>query len=143
RLAWWKEIAAYTLHGDYFWTGKGFGVNLADDDGFQVMEDHSLRSPHNASLMLLARAGVPGLTIWLVVQLGWALLISSALLRSVRTGEYEWSGLFLFLLAYWLAFMINGMFDVFLEGPMGGIWFWSLYGIGLAARHAWKHYPEL
>jgi len=25
----------YTIHGRYFWTGKGFGVNLADDDGFR------------------------------------------------------------------------------------------------------------
>ena len=26
----------YTVFGDYFWTGKGFGINLADDDGFQT-----------------------------------------------------------------------------------------------------------
>jgi hypothetical protein len=143
RLAWWGEIVNYTLHGDYLWTGKGFGVNLADDDGFQVMADHSLRSPHNASLMLLARTGVPGFVLWLSVQLGWAFAIGSALLHSLRAGHTEWSGLFLFLLCYWVAFMINGMFDVFLEGPMGGIWFWSLYGIGLAARRLWIHNPEL
>jgi hypothetical protein len=143
RLAWWGEIASYTLHGPYFWQGKGFGVNLADDDGFQVMEDHSLRSPHSAHLMILARTGVPGLAIWIILQFGWALAIGSALLRALRAGEHQWTGVFFFLLAYWLAFMINASFDVFLEGPMGGIWFWSLYGIGLAALRLWKLDPQL
>ena len=60
RLDWWATIVDYTIHGDYFWEGKGFGINLADDDGFQVdLEDHSLRSPHNGHLTILARAGVP------------------------------------------------------------------------------------
>jgi hypothetical protein len=29
--------------------------------------------------------------------------------------------------------MVNASFDVFLEGPTGGIWFWSLFGLGIAA----------
>jgi hypothetical protein len=143
RLAWWGEISSYTLHGPYFWKGKGFGINLADDDGFQVMEDHSLRSPHSAHLMILARTGVPGLALWIVLQFGWAFAIGSALLRTLRAGEHQWTGVFFFLLAYWLAFMINASFDVFLEGPMGGIWFWSLYGIGLATLRLWKLDPQL
>jgi hypothetical protein len=28
---------------------------------------------------------------------------------------------------------VNGGFDVFLEGPQGGIWFWSIMGFGMAA----------
>ena len=32
REAWWREIENYTLHGSYFWTGKGFGVNLSQAD---------------------------------------------------------------------------------------------------------------
>ena len=42
RLDWWKEIVTYTINGKYFWTGKGFGVNLADDDGFQVLSSGTL-----------------------------------------------------------------------------------------------------
>ena len=26
RLFWWDTITDYTMHGDYFWTGKGFGA---------------------------------------------------------------------------------------------------------------------
>lgn len=143
RLQWWTEITHYTLKGPYFWTGKGFGINLADDDGFQVMDDHSLRSPHNGHLMILARAGVPGLALWLILQLGWAATIAGALRRSVRDGQHDWAGVFLLLFCYWIALVVNGAFDVYLEGPMGGIWFWSVYGIGLAAVFIWRHYPEL
>ena len=36
RLEWWKVIFDYTFNGPYFWTGKGFGINLADADGFII-----------------------------------------------------------------------------------------------------------
>ena len=63
--------------------------------------------------------------------------------RSRRLGEHPWPELFLFLLGYWLAFMINASFDVFLEGPMGGIWFWTVYGVGLAAVWLYKYHPAV
>ena len=31
RMDWWHEIVRYTIRGKYFWGGKGFGINLADD----------------------------------------------------------------------------------------------------------------
>jgi len=132
RLQWWQTIIGYTIYGDYFWTGKGFGINLADDDGFQVNQDHSLRSPHNSHLTVLARMGVPGFTIWVVLQIWFAiaLLRASALARRVR--KDWWARLDLWLFAYWLAFVVNGCFDVFLEGPHGGISFWCLFGFGIA-----------
>jgi hypothetical protein len=37
------------------------------------------------------------------------------------------------VLAYWLASFINMSFDVYIEGPQGGIWFWSIVGFGIAA----------
>jgi hypothetical protein len=133
RLEWWGDICNYTLRGNYFWTGKGFGINLADDDGYQVEDDGSLRNPHNGHLTMLARGGVPGLVLWLLVQLVWGWGVLKSFVQSRRAGEVRWSGLFLFLMAYWLAFMINTTFDVFIEGPVAGIWFWTIYGVGLAA----------
>jgi hypothetical protein len=143
RLDWWHDILKYTLGGKYFWDGKGFGINLADDDGYQVEEDASLRDPHNGHLNMLARAGVIGLILWVLVQLSWVCSLLLGYSRSQRQGERRWASLFLFLLAYWLAFMINAAFDVFLEGPMGGIWFWTVYGVGLAASWLYKHNPEV
>jgi hypothetical protein len=46
-------------------------------------------------------------------------------------GRDNWAVLNLWILCYWLAFMINGAFDVFLEGPQGGIWFWCIFGFGM------------
>lgn len=142
RLEWWNTIYQYTFHGKYFWNGKGFGVNLADDDGFQVMSDHSLRSPHNGHLTILARTGVPGFALWVAAQLAWALMIFDAFIRAARAKERRWMGIFVCLLAYWAAFIANISFDVFLEGPVGGIWFWVLFGVGLAAARIHKYHPE-
>jgi hypothetical protein len=131
RLAWWTRIKEYTLHGDFFWTGKGFGVNLADDDGFQVSPDHSLRSPHNAHLMLLARTGVPGEVLWLLLQGAFGIAMVASYRRARRESQERLAQLSLWVLAYWIAFLVNASFDVFLEGPQGDIWFWSLFGVGI------------
>jgi hypothetical protein len=132
RLLWWETIVDYTVFGEHFWTGKGFGINLADADGFQVFWDRSLRSPHNGHLTLLARAGVPGLVLWILLQGSFAWSLFRAHWRDRLAGRREWADLSLWVLLYWLAFMVNATFDVFLEGPHGGIWFWSVFGIGLA-----------
>jgi hypothetical protein len=131
RLRWWAEIVNYTIHGPYFWTGKGYGVNLADADGFQLGEGN-LRSPHNGHLTILARSGVPGFAAWVILQLTFALSLMRAYFRATRAGQVLWARLNLWTLAYWAAFMVNAGFDVYLEGPQGGIWFWSLFGFGLA-----------
>jgi hypothetical protein len=135
RKRWWSEIVDYTVHGPYFWQGKGFGVNLADDDGFQSSDD-SLRSPHNAHMTILARMGVPGLILWLLLQgvFGWSLL--RALFRARARGEVFWARIDSWLFVYWAAMLVNMTFDVYLEGPQGGIWFWSIFGLGLAALAA-------
>ena len=39
------------------------GINLADEYGYQVMADHSLRSPHSAHMTVLARMGAPGFAL--------------------------------------------------------------------------------
>jgi hypothetical protein len=144
RLRWWGDIADYTLFGPHFWGGKGFGVNLADDDGYQgTAWEGQLRSPHNGHLTMLARAGVPGLALWLLVHLAWAAEVINRYFQAKAAGRRRWQGAFLFLLAYWAAFMANASFDVFIEGPMGGIWLWTVYGVGLAATWAYRHHPEI
>lgn len=144
RLKWWNKIINYTFNGEYFWTGKGFGVNLADDDGFQVKDkDQSqLRSPHNGHLCILARAGVPGMVMWCSMHLIWLTCIANAWYVSYRNKHAQWSRLFLVLLVVQVGMIINASFDVYLEGPMGGIWFWSCFGIGLASLWIYKHQPQ-
>jgi hypothetical protein len=143
RVNWWRDIRDYTVNGKYFWTGKGFGINLADDDGYQVLSDGSLRSPHSVHMMVLARAGVPGVALWGLTQLVFGCGITAAHFRCRRLGHDRWARLFLFVGTYWLVLLINGSFDVFIEGPMGGIWFWTVIGVGLAALGLYRQRPEL
>ena len=139
RLLWWNEILNYTFFGEHFWQGKGFGINLANDDGLQVLEDDdSLRSPHNGHMTFLAREGVPGFMIWIALQLAWAGSVIASYRSSKRNGHRLWSNFFLFQLAYWSAFVVNASFDVYLEGPVGGIWFWTVFGVGLGAVYIYK-----
>ena len=131
RLAWWNSIVDYTVHGKYFWTGKGFGLNIAHDD--RSVPAHSLtRSPHNGHLTILARAGVPGAMLWGLLQLGFALTMLAGFIRAHQLGESLRASLFAWVLGYWLAFLVNATFDVYLEGPQGGIWFWCVVGFGFA-----------
>lgn len=143
RMRWWTDIIDYTFHGKHFWSGKGYGINLATDDGYQVEEEESLRSPHNGHMTVLARSGVPGFAIWVVVQLSWAFMIVRSYFLAWKHKHMNWSGLFMFLGAYWAAFMANTTFDVFLEGPMGGIWFWCIYGAGIGSAYLYRRYPDL
>lgn len=147
RLQWWGAIIGYTIKGEYFWTGKGFGINLAEDDGFltqqSVQRGAPTRNPHSSHLMMLARAGVPGLLLWLIVQLSWAWVVLRACLESRRARDYAWSGIFVFLLAYWAAFLVDGSFNLSIESPYQGIWFWVLFGAGIAAVHIYRTRPEI
>ncbi len=145
RINWWTKIVNYTVYGDHFLTGKGFGISLATDDGFQGTEGPSrfTRSPHNGHLTMLARAGVPGFLLWVGVHLCWSGMILRAFFESRRNSQRTWASLFLFLFSYWLAIMVNASFDVVLENPMGGIWMWTLYGVGLGATWIHRHQPEI
>ena len=143
RMRWWKDIINYTVHGKYFWMGKGFGINLANDDGYQVEAEESLRSPHNGHMCMLARSGVPGFSIWILTQGIWGVMIVQSYLKARRSRHMNWSGMFMFLGSYWAAFMANASFDVFLEGPMGGIWMWCIYGAGIGCAYLYKRYPNL
>jgi hypothetical protein len=130
RLVWWGKIIDYTFHGQYFWLGKGFGVNLGDDDGFPS-PDRTLRSPHNTHMDVLARMGVPGFLLWLVLQGGFAILLLRALLAHRRARDMQLAAVAAWVLAFWVAIMVNTSFDPYIEGPQGGIWFWALVGLGL------------
>jgi hypothetical protein len=142
RVRWWNTIVDYTVNGPYFWTGKGFGINLADADGFQVLSDDSLRAPHSTHLEILARAGVPGLLLWLAFQIGFAVSLLRAAFRSYRTAP-AWLPVLGWVFVYWLAAIIDGSFDVYLGGPQGGIWFWSVIGLGIAAIRLSAEEPHL
>jgi len=142
RLRWWNAIIDYTFRGPYFWTGKGFGMGLAEADGFVVGLETGgpmVRSPHNVHLTLLARIGVPGFVLWLATLLAWFGMLFHALLRARLRGDAAWAKIFVWVICYGLAMIIDASFDVALEGPMLGIWFWSLFGFGIGASMIYRY----
>ena len=143
RLEFWNRIINDTFYGQYFWTGKGFGINLVSDYGMNIDAEETVRAPHNGHMTMLARAGVPGFTLWLIVHLGWAAGMVDGYVRARIAGRKVWAGLFMWVLIYWLMIVINCSFDPYIEGPMGGVWLWSIYGVGVAAMWLRKTEPDL
>ena len=142
RLDWWNIIINDTIYGPHFWTGRGFGLNLADADGFGDSRNvRPLRSPHNVHLTILARAGVPGLVLWGTLLASWFGMVMRAMWTARRHGQTDWAGLFLFTASYAMAILINATFNVALEGPMQGIWFWCLLGFGLGSVMVYRAQP--
>ena len=132
RLDWWGQIIGYTFGGEFFWTGKGFGADLAEEDGF-LGAAVGLRSPHNATMTALARMGVPGLILWVSFHLGFGIAMLNGYIAARRRGDEFWAPIIGWLLIYWGAGVVNGSFDVYWEGPQGAIWMWTIIGLGLAA----------
>ncbi|MCA6122019.1 O-antigen ligase family protein [Bradyrhizobium sp. WSM 1704] len=142
RLEWWTIIVNDTVFGSNFWTGRGFGLNLADADGFQHRKDPNsppLRSPHSVHMTILARAGVPGLALWALFIAAWSAALAVASRAARRSGEQAWSGLFIFIGCYAASFVINASFDVAIEGPVQGIWFWCLIGFGIGSVMVYRY----
>jgi hypothetical protein len=144
RLEWWDLIVKDTVFGDNFWTGRGFGLNLSIADGFQDTDPENLgrpplRSPHNVHMTMLARAGVPGLVLWALLIVSWLGLIMKEMLTARRRRQEHWAHLFLFIACYFTAILITASFDVVLEKPMLGIWFWCLFGFGLGSAMIYRY----
>jgi len=142
RLRWWKAIEDYTFHGPYFWTGKGFGMGLAEEDGFVVGKEFGtpiVRSPHNAHYTLLARMGVPGFVLWVALNVAWSFMMLRHWAMARHRGDVQWAKIFIWIGCYEFAALINATFDVALEGPMQGIWFWALFGFGIATTMVYRY----
>lgn len=135
RLQWWSKILDYTVFGPHFWTGKGFGINLAWSDGIREATDeegYPLRSPHNSHLTILARTGVPGFLLWVTFLSVFGISMLRGYWRARSIGLDWLARVNLWVIGFWVAFLVNMSFTVYLEGPHGGIWFWSLVGFGIA-----------
>lgn len=143
RLTWWERIIDDTIFGAHFLTGRGFGVNLSQVAGMSYLVEATTRSPHSIHFTLLARTGVIGLFIWIGLQISWFLHVLRYYRAAKSRGHRTWTALFVFLIAYWLGMLANASFDVYVEGPMGGIWFWTIFGLGVAAAKLYERFPDL
>lgn len=123
RLVWWAKLLNESFTLEHFFIGKGLGMSLAGNDLTSV--DENLRSPHNFHLTIIARFGYIIFFIWVY----WLYLLFKPLFKK------QLSGKMLGLTCILLAFIINGSFDVFFEGPMGAFPFWTLVGLLLVEEY--------
>ena len=77
--------------------------------------------------------GVPGLVLWVALHAVYGLSLLRAANRARARGDLYWVQILGFVFIYWLAALVNASFDPYLQGPQGGIWFWTIFGVGLAA----------
>jgi len=144
RMDWWEKIIDETFHGPYKVMGRGYGISLGEAHGFgSKRKETMLRSPHNGHLNVLARSGVPGFGLWLGALGAWGVGMAYCFFRSRYRRDGQWPNIFLWLSAFFIAANANASFDVYLEGPMGGIVLWSIYGMGMAAMWIYKNNPEV
>jgi hypothetical protein len=59
-----------------------------------------------------------------------------------RRKQAEWVGVFVFVICYVMSIIIDSTFDVALEGPMEGIWFWCLIGFGIGSVTVYRYSIE-
>lgn len=132
RAFWWRAVAEETLDsGPAF--GLGFGANLTERFArtyqLDLGEEFNVRSPHSVFFTVLGRMGLVGLAAWLAVVA--AILVRTR--RLVRLAATDPSALP--VLGWWsVAWMllVSGSFGVVLEGPMGGVLFWTALGLANA-----------
>ena len=143
REQWWAIIMEKTINGPYFWSGRGYGPNLAEQDGFgNRHSERPLRSPHNSHLTILARGGVPSLTLWVSFLASWFGTLGFVAWRARRSSSRAASNLVVFVASYVLACAVNAAFDVALEAPMQGIWFWSMIGFGSGTAMVYRYLDD-
>jgi O-antigen ligase len=126
RLTAWQE----TLDGrvqDNPVLGEGFGRPALD--GTSVTRADQRVQLHNGYLTYLLREGIVGLALFLF-------LTTTALVRCARAAQGSRDpavrGVSLAVLGSIVVYLGNIGFAVIVEGPMGGIPFWLLVGMGLA-----------
>jgi O-antigen ligase len=129
RQEWWRAVWRETIEKSPV-TGLGFGYDLASrflmTYELPLDKDFITRSPHGIFVTILGRMGFIGLLSFIGICVG---VLKSAfrrasLVRRRKLPAYE--------LRHWCAVvMILGAatFGVVLEGPMGGVLFWSLLGL--------------
>jgi len=117
RLIWWAKLVNESFTLPHFFVGKGLGMSLAGKDILNT--DDNLRSPHNFHLTILARFGYLVFLAWII----WLVSLFKPLFTRKLAGKT------LAITCILLAFIINGSFDVFFEGPMGAFPFWTFVGL--------------
>jgi O-antigen ligase len=121
------------LSPSYILSGRGFGTVLAFEYGIETPRADGvapLRSAHHSHLTILARTGLPGFGLWVLIWLVWIQNMVRWGLRGARNGWSASAALSALVLAAVVGYLVNTYFDPAVDGPKGAIWIWSLMALG-------------
>ncbi len=133
RTIWWKTVFDETMQkGPLF--GLGFGYDLTSSFMRAYFltggeDTATTRSPHSILFTVLGRMGLIGLLSFLIILFLIGRMALSAA-RAVARREQPEQNLIPWCAS--IALLVAAMFGVVLEGPMGGILFWSLLGLAVS-----------
>ena len=130
RLVWWQAVYDETVATAPF-VGLGYGHDLAQRflEAYypDTNEEFSTRSPHNIAITVFARSGLIGF-------LPFVLVVGLVFTRTIRATRRDLANAGLWLSA--CVIFVSACFGVVLEGPMGGVVFWTVLGTANAAWYA-------
>lgn len=134
RTVWWSTVFNETVNKNPIF-GLGFGYDLSASFVTNYYSNYysnwDTRSPHSVWVTLFGRLGIVGWFSFLVIA---GLIVRDALRTASRVARRELPAS---ALAFWTGVIIilgSASFGVVLEGPMGGVLFWSF--LGLAASQS-------
>jgi hypothetical protein len=128
----WTRILDKQIRDGELITGSGFGPNLAAAVGVLDEGKETLRNPHNSHLNVLARMGVIGLCLWIVLWLSWYRSVARACRRLAGQGLWVRRQVAVMAMSVTASIHVSSFFDPQLEGPQIAILLWTLFGIGVA-----------
>lgn len=134
RLMWWQTVYDETVEKAP-WFGLGLGYDLTTrflDTKYGPMyagDNVAVRSPHSYIFSVFGRLGVVGMAIFSAI----VFLIMRSAYRQSRVVVRDRDQVMCF--AHWvgaITILTGAAFGVVLEGPMGGILFWSFIGLAVS-----------
>jgi len=128
RLAMWEEALNRTAREPL--VGEGFGppFSLLASNKFYDYSEKRLH-PHNSFLWILNRMGMIGFTIFFLLILKF---YRSAIKAYKKMSPGKSKAYLLALMSCHVSISIFAFFNVVLEGPFMGIFFWIIMGLAMA-----------
>jgi len=130
----WSLVFHQQLVEDRLFDGLGFGVNLPYLVGDTQVTDgpNPLRSPHNSHDDVLARMGLIGLSLWVMLWLGWFWQLVTGCRRLARRELHARRQVAVLCIMVVSTILVTSYFSPQLEGAQIAALQWTAFGVGIA-----------
>jgi O-antigen ligase len=140
RESLWSTILDQELTTQRIVTGFGFGPDLTTIGGLNPKPNQAsileLRSAHNSLLDILARMGLIGAVLWILLWVAWYRKMMRAHGRYRAVGDEANRGVIDACMVAPVAIMLNSFFDPTLEGAQVAAILFAAFALGILADRA-------